>query len=322
MKKVLLAAMAMLFAVSMNAQRPSIQNILNLYDSKSQSAFTNLGFSLIDKKTQIQEDEYGDGTFTVAKEVYKITYKISNSVEGNMTITCVSQEGGIGSPTMEIKCDVESWSSLKREAASLKRLNSGDDNSYWISEGNLILNFKKSGLINISEAEVESVSWNERIPAKTIKKATQLSNTRVLTDLISFKDIINTNGDLSSFFRTHGFKEFEYQAEGGMRFSETVYYKNCVVRNNEIVPYGNGTSIRIRENGTMTATQYTIEVFNSTAYNQLINDFLNYAKKTSDGYEFYWSDGHVSKFAFFEENSNKKGGFLLITVPFFPYEEQ
>ena len=144
------------------------------------------------------------------------------------------------------------------------------------------------------------------------------AQTNVLDDLISFADIIKTNGDFESLVKTHGFKSVEF---GSGRFGTVYIFKNCVVKGTDVVPYGKGTSIRISSYTSMVATQYTIEVFNDDAFNQLKTDFLRHAKKDQDGYTFYWSDGCVCRYNKIEKGE-KKGGSLEIVVPFTPYEEQ
>lgn len=141
-------------------------------------------------------------------------------------------------------------------------------------------------------------------------------NYKPLRDLISFKDIINTNADFESLVKTHGFKHYEAPYVEGARFVEHIYYKNCIIRNENVVPSGNGTSISISNHLSMWAVQYTITVYNEKAYRQLVFDFLDYAKYENEEkkYVFQWADGTKSILNGFEfsEYNNQKRYYLYV----------
>ena len=141
-------------------------------------------------------------------------------------------------------------------------------------------------------------------------------------DLITFDNIIKTNGDFDELVKKHGFKYVEFQNEEA-RFPSSYYYKNCVVRNKEVIPSPEkGTPIRIDVQGTMTATDYVIEVFSYDVFKLLTDDFLSHVKsQEGNEYTFYWADGHVAKYASISSKQDGEGGSILIVVPFTPWEE-
>lgn len=141
-------------------------------------------------------------------------------------------------------------------------------------------------------------------------------------ELITFDNIIKTNGDFDELVKKHGFKYVEFQNEEA-RFPSSYYYKNCVVRNKEVIPSPEkGTPIRIDVQGTMTATDYVIEVFSDDVFKLLTDDFLSHVKsQEGNEYTFYWADGHVAKYASISSKQDGEGGSILIVVPFTPWEE-
>lgn len=149
-------------------------------------------------------------------------------------------------------------------------------------------------------------------------------NYKPLKDLISFKDIINTNADFESLVKTHGFKHYEAPYEKGDRFVTHIYYKNCIIRNDDVVPSGNGTSICISNYLSMWAVQYTITVYNQKAYRQLVFDFLDYAKYENEEkqYVFQWADGRKSILNGFEFNEYKNQKRYYLHVNESLYEDE
>lgn len=282
MKKLLLAAMAMLFAMNVTAQNTQAirQEITN--------SFRN-GMPEDSRETKAMYEEWWKHP-----ELGEPTWGLDSGCEFNrcsvVSISNITSNSADVVVKIYATCDGEQDISQEKEHLI-------KENGKWvIDETQFLLEiFREHG-----------IKWNSG----------QSANTRVLTDLISFKDIINTNGEFGSLVRTHGFKKFEPEYNGATIYY-IYYYKNCVVRNNNVVPYGQGTSICICEQGSMRGddTTYSISVFNTTAYNQLINDFLQYARQTPNGYSFSWANGKTSQGALFEENSNKKGGQLTIFVP-------
>lgn len=133
----------------------------------------------------------------------------------------------------------------------------------------------------------------------------QSANTRVLTDLISFKDILDTNGNMDSLARTHGFKS---KTIGRMTF----IYKNCDIDGNaNVSPYGKGTSICIIQDANVNGKSFSISVYNDNAFNQLKTDFLNYASEVrGEDYKYVlkWSNGHAIR-------ASVGKGYILIEEP-------
>ncbi|MBQ9231838.1 MAG: hypothetical protein IJ190_11795 [Prevotella sp.] len=153
-----------------------------------------------------------------------------------------------------------------------------------------------------------------------------------LNDLISFSDILKTNGDFGTLVKTHGFKQAELFSGRGAGYF--VYYKNCVKKKDNdhpyykgltvipagiisIVPFGKGTSIRITENPpTRYGATVEIEVFNAKAFAQLKEDFLRHAKLVGKYYQFKWANGEIVKEVSLSEYENGKGGYIQWTIPF------
>ena len=88
-----------------------------------------------------------------------------------------------------------------------------------------------------------------------------------LSDLISFAEILKTNGNFEELVSSHGFKSSVIDETSN-------YYKNCTVSNGKIVPTGEGSSILIREClwPGKTYGYLTIEVFDDGDYKQLLSE--------------------------------------------------
>lgn len=292
MKKILLAAMAMLFAMNMTAQ--NTQTI----SQEIRNSFRN-GKPVFSKEIQAMDKAMHEGK---AGEVFGEMYLTDLASCSECSVDRISIVSLSNVTSSSAKAVVKVIENCPDEKSSYQYdMNLIKEDGKWVIDDynqmkeHVLKTFREHG-----------IRWNSG----------QSANTRVLTDLISFKDIINTNGEFGSLVRTHGFKKFEPEYNGATIYY-IYYYKNCVVRNNNVVPYGQGTSICICEQGSMRGddTTYSISVFNTTAYNQLINDFLQYARQTPNGYSFSWANGKTSQGALFEENSNKIGGQLTIFVP-------
>ena len=170
-------------------------------------------------------------------------------------------------------------------------------------------------------------SETQETPKEEKKEATIINDLSIKqnkhhNDLISFDDIIKTNGDFNELVKKHGFKYVEFQEEEA-RFPSSYYYKNCIVRNKDVVPSPEkGTPIRIEAQGTITTTNYIIEVFSDDVFKKLMEDFFNHVT-SQDGneYTFYWADGHVAKYSSISHKQNGNGGTILVVVPFTSWEE-
>lgn len=132
-------------------------------------------------------------------------------------------------------------------------------------------------------------------------------NTEMLTDLISFADILQTNGELDKLVQTHDYKKKTYS---GFR-EYWVYYKNCIEKNDEIVPYGKGTSVSILSSYNVNGIYTTISVFNDKAYCQLLADLKSFAiKQEGLEYTLKWANGKIITATC---TKGQKGGSILLS---------
>lgn len=150
---------------------------------------------------------------------------------------------------------------------------------------------------------------------KLLKKDLQSRGIKpeMLTDLISISDILKTNGDLSSLVKTHGFKKYSYISGRGAEFFK--YYKNCALRDDDLVPQGKGTSIIIAFDYNINSTNYTISVFNSKAYTQLVAEIMSIATTIQDDYNetkytLKWANGKTITATCSNE---VKGGYIYLS---------
>ncbi len=150
--------------------------------------------------------------------------------------------------------------------------------------------------------------FGQKQKAKNILKKRGI-NPELLTDLISFVDILKTNGNLSKLEQTHGFKSVSY---GEGRNSIEYVYKNCVIRDDNVVPYGQGTSVIIVRSYNMAGEWTTIQVFNDRAFYQLETDVNSLSEKYENGtYVLKWSNGNRISVETNHTN-NGKGGTISI----------
>jgi hypothetical protein len=116
-----------------------------------------------------------------------------------------------------------------------------------------------------------------------------------LSDLISFAEILKTNGNFEELVSSHGFKSSVIDETSN-------YYKNCTVSNGKIVPTGEGSSILIREClwPGKTYGYLTIEVFDDGDYKQLLSELESVygSNYVNDHREFpaKWANGMDATF--------------------------
>lgn len=116
-----------------------------------------------------------------------------------------------------------------------------------------------------------------------------------LSDLISFAEILKTNGNFEELVKTHGFKSSVID-------ETSYYYKNCTVRDGKIVPTGEGSSILIREClwPGKTYGYLTIEVFDDGAYKHLMSELESlYGSNYVDGHREFpakWANDMAATF--------------------------
>ena len=285
MKKILLAAMAMLFAMNMTAQ--NTQTI----SQEIRNSFRN-GKPVFSKEIQAMDKAMHEGK---AGEVFGEMYLTDLASSSECSVDRISIVSLSNVTSSSAKAVVKIVENCPDENNSYQyNMDLIKENGKWVID-----NYEQMKEHVLKTFREHGIKWNSG----------QSANTRVLTDLISFKDILDTNGNMGSLARTHGFKS---KTIGRMTF----IYKNCDIDGYaNVSPYGKGTSICIIQDANVNGKSFSISVYNDNAFNQLKTDFLNYASEVrGEDYKYVlkWSNGHAIRASV---GKDEKGGYILIKEP-------
>jgi len=106
---------------------------------------------------------------------------------------------------------------------------------------------------------------------------------------ISFKDILETNGEIEKLVKKYGF-----ESGSNMSFHNYVC-KNVIVDDAFVRPSGKGLPIMINCQFHPSYVDFDIMIYDISDFQKFKKDFLKYSKKTGDTYQFSWPNGTVVK---------------------------
>ncbi|MBR4388817.1 MAG: protein kinase [Prevotella sp.] len=114
---------------------PSLQKLIELFYNRDNTAFTNIGFKLIDTKTEYEDDgiDDADGPDMVANTTEKYSLQFVRVKEGSSELVNGTMELEMLTGLQEhlkVKCDSETWNILLRQAKNTYKKGGFKPNDY------------------------------------------------------------------------------------------------------------------------------------------------------------------------------------------------